>query len=74
MTSKDNFSVMLRGNNRQQYQGDFTIQQLMTNQNQNNIAQFGVFDKVKFWRKLNANCERLSVIEGNNANRHVYFV
>lgn len=48
MTSKDNYSVMLRGNNRQQYQGDFTIQQLMTNQNQNNIAQFGVFDKVKF--------------------------
>lgn len=74
MTSKDNYSVMLRGNNRQQYQGDFTIQQLMTNQNQNNIAQFGVFGKVKFWRKLNANCERLSVIEGNKANRHVYFV
>lgn len=39
---------MLRGNNIQQYQGDFTIQQLMTNQNQNNIAQFGVFGKVKF--------------------------
>lgn len=47
-TSKDYYSVMLRGNNRQQYQGDFTIQQLMTKQNQNNIAQFGVFDKVKF--------------------------
>lgn len=47
-TSKDYNSVMLRGNNRQQYQGDFTIQQLMTNQNQNNIAKFGVFDKVKF--------------------------